>query len=299
MAHIAAIPAEVAADRPAGAEAAGCGARHVAADLDDDLQGRPGREGEEERRQQVARGVPADPRAEDRGRAGDERQAGEPEERRRSRLAGAAIPRPSVTLWTMNPITRNPPSWSSPVANDVPIASPSPRLWTPIPIATSSASASPVTPAFPRERRADRNVIPSALAASPSRTSPGPPNAAGQRGLEVERLEQRLDAEERQETGRERHERCQPLGSRAAQRGQPEEAERDGDDPDEHADQPVAEEAGRSGSGVRRAAGTSVVVWIPVELVTPIAIGSSSTHAYGTTIVLERSRSSVAGPSSV
>ena len=43
-------PRQVAADRPAGAEPAGGGARHVAADLDDDLQRRAGGEGEEERR---------------------------------------------------------------------------------------------------------------------------------------------------------------------------------------------------------------------------------------------------------
>ena len=44
------------------------------------------------------------------------------------------------------------------------------------------------------------------------------------------------------------------------------------------------------GCGVRTAAGISSTVSIPVELVTPTAIGSSSTQAYGTTIVLERSR---------
>ena len=49
----------------------------------------------------------------------------------------------------------------------------------------------------------------------------------------------------------------------------------------------------------RSAAGTSRAVSIPVELVTPTAIGSPSTQSNGTTIVLERSRFSVAGPSSV
>jgi hypothetical protein len=38
---------------------------------------------------------------------------------------------------------------------------------------------------------------------------------------------------------------------------------------------------------------------MPVELVTPTVSGSSSTQSYGTTIVLERRRFSVAGPSSV
>ena len=50
--------------------------------------------------------------------------------------------------------------------------------------------------------------------------------------------------------------------------------------------------------GVSTAAGISFVVWIPVELVTPTEIGSSSTQSYGTTIVLERRRPSVCGPSS-
>ena len=66
---------------------------------------------------------------------------------------GAAIPRPSVTLWIMKPTIRNVPSASSPSANDDPIASPSPRLCRPIPIATSVASARPPS-APPRVRLA-------------------------------------------------------------------------------------------------------------------------------------------------
>jgi hypothetical protein len=50
--------------------------------------------------------------------------------------------------------------------------------------------------------------------------------------------------------------------------------------------------------GVSTAAGISSTVSIPVELVTPMIIGSSVTQRYGITIVLERSRSSVRGPSS-
>ena len=49
--------------------------------------------------------------------------------------------------------------------------------------------------------------------------------------------------------------------------------------------------------GVSTAAGISSTVSIPVELVTPIVIGSSWTQRYGITIVLERSRPSVCGPS--
>ena len=47
------------------------------------------------------------------------------------------------------------------------------------------------------------------------------------------------------------------------------------------------------------AAGISSTVSIPVELVTPTVIGSPSTQSNGTTIVLERSRPSVVGPSTV
>ena len=48
--------------------------------------------------------------------------------------------------------------------------------------------------------------------------------------------------------------------------------------------------------GVSTAAAISFVVWMPVELVMPTAIGSSATHGYGTMIVLERSRPSIARP---
>src|SRR4030095_17136619 len=49
--------------------------------------------------------------------------------------------------------------------------------------------------------------------------------------------------------------------------------------------------------GVSTAAAISFVVSIPVQVVTPTASGSSSTHAYGTTIVAERRRPSVESPS--
>ena len=45
--------------------------------------------------------------------------------------------------------------------------------------------------------------------------------------------------------------------------------------------------------GVSTAAGTSWTVWMPVELVTPIRYGSSSTQVYGIVIVRERRRPSV------
>ena len=51
--------------------------------------------------------------------------------------------------------------------------------------------------------------------------------------------------------------------------------------------------------GVSTAAATSSTVSMPVELVTPTVIGSSSTQSNGITTVLERKRPSVASPSTV
>ena len=83
-------------------------------------------------------------------------------------------------LWIMKPTIRNEPSVSWPNANDVPIASPSPKLCRPIPIATSVARATPpiAPPALP-EKRPEMNVIVRKLPATPSSTSPGPPSAPG------------------------------------------------------------------------------------------------------------------------
>ena len=60
-----------------------------------------------------------------------------------SSAAGAAIPSPSVMLWIMKPTIRNEPSVSWPNANEVPIASPSPKLCSPMPTAISTASTQP------------------------------------------------------------------------------------------------------------------------------------------------------------
>ena len=170
-----------------------------------------------------------------------------------------------------------------------------------MPMATSVASARPPTPAPAAARAATRGTSsPRQLSATPSRTSPAPPNAAGQRRLELERLEQRLDAEEREQPGGERHERGEPARvgppqRRAARAGRARPARR-------RRGARSARSRGsraRRGRGVSTAAAISCTVSMPVELVTPTEIGSSSTQSYGTTIVLERSRPSVAGPSSV
>ena len=164
--------------------------------------------------------------------------------------AGAAIPSPSVTLWIMKPTIRNEPSVSCPKANEVPIASPSPKLCSPIPIATSVASATPPrTPFAFDEKRPEMNVIVRKLVATPSSTSPGPPKRSGERSLQLEGLEQRLDAEEREQSGSEGHERRQPVLLDPTQRREPEQAEAHRQHADEEADDPVAEEAATADSG--------------------------------------------------
>ena len=143
----------------------------------------------------------------------------------------------------MNPITRNAPSWSSPVENDVPIARPSPRLWTPMPSATRKASARPGHPgAAARETRGEERH-PERAGGDPEEHETRPAERGRERGLELERLGERLDAEEGQQAARERHERREPARVGAPERRQPEQAERDRHDADEEPDEPVPEEA--------------------------------------------------------
>src|SRR5262245_36986945 len=87
-------PREVAADRPTRAQAARRRPPHVPRDLDDDLEGRARSEGEEDRREEVGRRIAADPRAEDRGRAGDEREHCELREGDADAARGCGDPEP-------------------------------------------------------------------------------------------------------------------------------------------------------------------------------------------------------------
>ena len=52
---------------------------------------------------------------------------------------GAAMPMPSVILWSVKPTTRKEPRAASPRAKAAPIASPSPKLCKPIPMAIKVA----------------------------------------------------------------------------------------------------------------------------------------------------------------
>src|ERR1700694_2032609 len=54
--------------------------------------------------------------------------------------SGAAIPKPSVTLWSAKPMTSTTAKATAPVAADWPIASPSERLCRPSPVAIIMAS---------------------------------------------------------------------------------------------------------------------------------------------------------------
>ena len=148
-----------------------------------------------------------------------------------------------------------------------------------MPMATRVASAASAC---------ERNVSVAYESANPSRTMPAPPSARRQRALQLERLGQRLDAEERQQSGGQRHEGSEPLWPRPPERREPEQAERDGDDADEEADDAEAEEALRARPVVSTAAATSCVVWIPLVLVIPTAIGSPSIQSCGTVIVRVR-----------
>ena len=125
----------------------------------------------------------------------------------------------------------------------MPIARPSPKLWTPIPTATSVASATPprAPPARGEPRREERHRQVAERDAEQDET--GAAERAGDGRLELERLEERLDAEEREQPCGQRHEPGQPALVDPPQRGQPEQAERDGQDADEEADDRVAEDA--------------------------------------------------------
>ena len=214
---------------------------------------------------------------------------------------GAAMPSPSVMLWTMKPTIRNVPSASSPSANDEPIASPSPRLWRPMPTATSVASATPAG----RRRRPRRRAAPSQRASHvsaevagrhPEEHQPGPAERPRQHGLQLERLGQRVDGQERQQPGRQGHEGGEPARVGAAQRGQPEQPERHRHTPTRSPMRRTRGRWRRWPRASRRRRASSCDVWMPVELVTPTVYGSSSTQSNGTTIVVDASRPSVARP---
>ena len=168
----------------------------------------------------------------------------------RPSATGTAMPRPSVTLWTMKPTIRKVPRASSPTANDDPMARPSPRLCRPMPTAISDARASPwrgcAAGAGLRSARREALGDPrqgQIARRHPQQHQPGPAERAGQPRLELQRLRQRVDGQEGEEAAREGHERGQQARIRAPQRRQPQHPQADGDHAHEEADQGVAAHA--------------------------------------------------------
>ncbi len=78
-------------------------------ELDDHLGDRSGADAEQERDDAAVEGRGADPGAEDRGAAGQQAEAGEPESDGRFCATGATTASPSVVLWIANPITSSAP----------------------------------------------------------------------------------------------------------------------------------------------------------------------------------------------
>ena len=164
----------------------------------------------------------------------------------RSSASGETIASPSVVLWIAKPTTRNVPSASAPTAYAEPIASPSPRLCRPIPIATSSArygAAETRRPALAGRARAAatgrrrRRRAPGRRPALRGSTSAAPPKALGPVAGDLEALERRVDGEEGEQPDRERDQHAQPVGGDAAHERQPEHSEADRDHPDVDAEQ--------------------------------------------------------------
>ena len=219
-----------------------CLARDVAADLDDDLEGRARRCGEEEHAEQVAasrsrrarrRGSPARRRPERASRAG-RTTPGAPS------AIGAAMPSPSVTLWIMKPTIRKRAERElaererradrEPFAEVVQRRSRSRR-------ASPARARRALVAALPRQKRVRDSVSPRQLIATPSSTRPAPPSAAGQRRLQLEaprRAPRRARNVSRPAVSA--MNAASHCGRRAAQRRQPEQPERDRDDADEEAD---------------------------------------------------------------
>ena len=111
-------------------------------DLHDHLGDRPGADPEHERgKARAGRRTRRSRRRGSRARRRSGRAAqGGGRARPVARATGATIASPSVVLWSAKPTISAAPSASEPTAYADPIARPSPRLWSPMPIATSSAA---------------------------------------------------------------------------------------------------------------------------------------------------------------
>ena len=157
------------------------------------------------------------------------------------------MPSPSVTLWIMKPTIRNVRARAARTRRSC--RSPGPRrsCAARFPVRRAARARGPSPPTSRRAARYERHRQVAERDAEDDQA--GTAECARKGRLQLERLEQRLDAQKRQQPAGERHERGQPALVGPAQRRQPQEAERDRDDADEEADQPVAEEPTRRRPG--------------------------------------------------
>ena len=111
-----------------------------------------------------------------------------------------------------------------------------------MPTAIRSESASPEA-AEPAGEPARERGHPEEAQRDTEEHEPRAPECGRKSCLQVEGLCKRLDAEEREQPGRESHERREPHRSRLTQSGEPEQPERDWEDSDQEPDQRVPEES--------------------------------------------------------
>ncbi len=209
---------------------AGSRRKHVAADLDDDLE-RGSRSGpEEEHRQDVVRDEAADPGAEDRRPAGDEGQQREPRPGQRHTLVGRRRGDPESLRDVVNHEADDQERAERELAEGErrPDREPLAEVVDADPDRHEQRERRTAHhPTAARGRETGRKEGHRQVAQGDAEQhEPGPAERARHRRLQRERLEKGLDAEEREQSGGQRHERRQPLLARAPQRRQPEEAER-------------------------------------------------------------------------
>ena len=225
---------------------------HVADDLGDDLERGACGGAEEEDREHVVREEAARPGAEDRRAARDHRQGSKPCERRRRSLLGRR--------------RRDPETLGDVVDHEADDQERAERQLTEGEGGADREPLAEVVDADPdRDERRERDPAESAAAAREPRREErhrqvaerdaeqdeaGAAERARNRRLELEGLEERLDAEEREQAGGQGHEPGQPALVDPPQRRQPEQAERDRQHADEEADDRVAE--GAAGGEARR-----------------------------------------------
>ena len=257
------------------ATAGGCSRRpslvaHGRGELDDHLHDRAGAEAEQERGEAGVEGRRADPRAEHRGRAGDQPEHGQPRERRRlawrparrspgpRSCCAARSPRPG-RLPERARRSRTPTRWRRPRRGCA--ARSRPRRAA----RDGGRSAPLLPPALEPLRR--RRVSARNATAAPTKHERGAAERLRALAGELEALERRVDREEREQPDRQRHHDAQRAGRDAAHPRQPQHPERDRDHADVDAEQRhQPEEARRRSRASPTAAAISWAIVPPVEV---------------------------------